>query len=84
MRYYITFSLCDETGEADLTRKSKETVEELIDHGLISADWFGDVHGIAEELYERATGSFRKEISAVAVAAHGPVIAASLGYDVSD
>jgi hypothetical protein len=82
MRHYITFSLCDETGEADLTPKSRETVEELIGLGLISADWFSDIYGIAEQLNERAIGGFRKEISKIAVAAHGKKTAKALGYDV--
>jgi hypothetical protein len=82
MRHYITFSLCDETGEADLTPKSRETVEELIGLGLISADWFGDIHGISERLYERAFDGFRKEAGKIAVKAHGKKTAKALGYDV--
>ena len=84
MRHYITFSLCDETGEADLTPKTRDTVEELIGLGLISADWFGDIQGISETLYERALGGFRKDMGKIAVEAHGKDVAKALGYDVSD
>jgi hypothetical protein len=55
MRHYITFSLCDETGEADLTPKSRDLVEELIAEGnIFAADVLQDIYGISQDAYNRA------------------------------
>lgn len=63
MRYYITFSLCDETGEADLTPKSREFVDELIDAGdLFAVDTLGDMLGIITSAYEGALGVQKRDM----------------------
>lgn len=80
MRHYITFSLCDETGEADLTPKSKETIEELIGDGLIAADWFGDIFHIADTLYDRAMFGMRERARERVVAMRGEGEARALGW----
>ena len=62
MRHYITFSLCDETGEADLTPKSRKLLTELAASGeLIAADWLGDMHGITESLYSKSVDAWQSE-----------------------
>ncbi len=80
MREYITFSIDCDSGEADLTPASRRKVEELVREGLWSADVFGDIHGIAEELYERAMQSWRTEMAEVAVAKFGEDVARENGF----
>lgn len=54
MRDYITFSLCWDSGEADLTPKSKQYLEDLVSQGeLWGMDVIDDMFGIMGYYHEK-------------------------------
>lgn len=60
MREYITFSLCWDSGEADLTPKSKEYLERLVEEGdLWGVDVLSDMYGIMEHYYGQVSEAWR-------------------------
>lgn len=81
MRTYITFSICDESGEADLTPKSRLILDELMEEqSVFAVDVIGDMLGIIEQAHNIAYTGMRRGFAEIAIAAHGEEKARELGY----
>lgn len=66
MRDYITFSLCWESGEADLTPKSREYLDNLVKEGdLWGVDVIGDMHGIMDYFFDKMLDSWSNTIKSI-------------------
>ena len=62
MRTYITFSVCHDSGEADLTPASARTMEKWASNGdLWDMDVLGDISAISESLYLRCRDEYRAQ-----------------------
>jgi hypothetical protein len=59
MRTYITISLDDQNGEADLTPASKDVVETMVSRGdLLDYDQLSDIFHIFRDAFERVDGTY--------------------------